>query len=75
MVLKKYTRVLCLNDVTVEDAKGEEVVIFEKGHTYKIVGYDFHSLIYYISPDDTSLPDEFAITALEKENCFMMMKS
>lgn len=62
--MKKYTHVKCLKDV-----KEDEVLLFKKGKVYKIVGFDYRSLIYYIEPefhDGVYLPDEIAIQALDR---------
>lgn len=58
--MKKYTHIVCLEDV-IEDG----IIIFKKGETYPIVGFDYHSFVYYAEPEyyeDDVLPAEFAIS-------------
>lgn len=69
--MKKYTHLECLRDVVEND-----VVIFKKGEIYKIVGFDYNSLVYYIEPEfyeDNLLPSEFAIYPLNKDFKFLTL--
>lgn len=69
--MKKYTHVKCLKEVT-ED----EIMIFKEGEIYKIVGFDYHSLLYYVEPEfyeDIALPEEFVILALDKRFEFLTL--
>jgi hypothetical protein len=71
MMLKKYTHVKCLKDVVEDD-----VLIFKKDNIYKIVGFDYHSLVYYVEPEyeeGNMLPDEFVINALHNHFEFLML--
>jgi hypothetical protein len=70
--MKKFTHVFCLNDVFIDSNDGTKEVIFKSGHTYKIVGYDIYSLVYYIENDE--FLDEFAITALNKNFRFLILE-
>ena len=70
-VMNKYTHVKCLKDVIEED-----IVIFKEGEIYKIVGFDYNSLLYYVEPEfyeDNSLPVEFAISPINKEFKFISL--
>lgn len=70
--MKKYTHVECLEDVIEDD-----IVIFKVGNIYKITGFDYQSLVYYIEPEfyeNESIPDEFAIPALSSGFQFLIIK-
>lgn len=69
--MNKYTHVKCMKDV-IED----EIVIFKNGEIYKITGFDYRSLIYYVEPEfyeNYLLPDEFAILPLDGRFEFMRL--
>jgi hypothetical protein len=72
VVMNKYTHVKCLKDV-IEDG----VVIFKEDEIYKIAGYDYKSLLYYIQPEfyeDNPLPDEFVISPLNDNFKFLVIE-
>lgn len=61
--MKIFTHVKCLKNVIEED-----VLIFKKNEVYKIMGFDYNSLVYYVEPEyyeDGLLPDEFAISPVD----------
>lgn len=66
--MKKYTHAKCIRDVIEND-----VILFESGQTYKIVEFDFKSLLYYIEIDDggEELTDEFAIAPNHPDFVFL----
>ncbi|WP_147532310.1 hypothetical protein [Bacillus marasmi] len=70
--MSKFTHVKCKNDVIEEG-----VLIFKKGEFYKIVGFDYKSLVYYIQPEfyeDNLLPDEFIISPLDSNFEFLALE-
>jgi len=69
--MKKYTHVICLEDI-IED----EISIIEKGKRCKITGFDYKSLVYYIEIDsDPSgmLTDEIVISPLDTRFKFITL--
>lgn len=55
----------------------DDIVIFKVGEIYKITGFDYRSLVYYIESEfyeDDSLSDEFAIPALSSNFEFLIIK-
>jgi hypothetical protein len=65
--MKKYTHVKCLKD---------DVFIFKAGEIYKITGFDYNALVYYIKPEfyeEDVLPAEFVISPLNKNFEFLIM--
>jgi hypothetical protein len=69
--MNKFTHVKCLKDV-IENC----IVIFKGGENYKIVGFDYNSLVYYIEPEfyeDNPLPDEFVISPLNNNFEFLAL--
>ena len=68
--MKKYTHVKCLRNIIEND-----VILFEEGQTYKIVEFDFKSLLYYIEMniDGAGLTDEFAISPNHPDFKFLVL--
>ncbi|MEH7618502.1 hypothetical protein V7200_23015, partial [Cytobacillus firmus] len=69
--LKRYSHVKCIEDVIEDD-----IVVFKKGEIYKITGFDYRSLVYYVEPEydeDGTLPDEFVIMALDRRFMFIIL--
>ncbi|WP_142384699.1 hypothetical protein [Bacillus sp. M6-12] len=59
-----------------KDVKEEDVLIFKKGEVYKIVGFDYNSLVYYVEPEydeEHLLPDEFVVSALHNHFEFLIL--
>jgi hypothetical protein len=70
--MKRYRYVECLKDVVEED-----IIVFKAGSIYSITGFDYNSLLYYIEPEfyeDSPLPEEFVIMALDRNFKFMEEK-
>ena len=57
MSMKKYTHAKCIRDVIEND-----VVLFRAEQTYKIVEFDFKSLLFYVEVDDVGEELEVAVT-------------
>jgi hypothetical protein len=69
--MKKYTHVKCTKDVVEEG-----IVIFKEGRIYKISGFDYLSLLYYVEPEfyeEDPLPDEFAVSPLNDHFKFLSL--
>lgn len=70
--MRKYTHVKCLNTI-----KEDDIIVFKKGEIYKIMGFDYNSLVYYIEPEyyeNVDLPDEYVIQALSRDFEFMIIE-
>lgn len=70
-MLKKYTHVKCIEDVIEDD-----MVIFKKENIYKISGFDYRSLVYYVEPEydeESLLPDEFVVSPIDKRFEFLIL--
>ncbi|CAM3948490.1 hypothetical protein [Mesobacillus zeae] len=68
--MEKFTHVKCLKDVLEDDT-----VIFKKDEIYKIMGFDYKSLVYYIEPEyypHEPLPEEFAISPIHPDFKFLV---
>ncbi|RBP84035.1 hypothetical protein DFO70_1661, partial [Cytobacillus firmus] len=62
--------------ITISSSKISILVIFKAGEIYKITGFDFHSLVYYVEPEfyeDSPLPDEFVIMSMDKRFEFKIL--
>ncbi|SDM42060.1 hypothetical protein [Bacillus sp. OK048] len=69
--MKRYTHAKCLRDV-IEDG----LVIFKSGEIYKITGFDYNSLVYYVEPEfypEDPLPEEFVIPPLHPDFEFLTL--
>jgi len=66
MSMKKYTHAKCIRDVIEND-----VVLFRAEQTYKIVEFDFKSLLYYIEVDNVGEELEVAVTGNHPDFIFI----